>query len=84
MAQHKSAEKRHRQSVKRTARNTAIKSRMRKAVKAARAAMTSNASDKDALLKAAIAQVYRTASKGVVKRATASRYVSRLMLQSAR
>lgn len=79
MAQHKSAEKRNRQSQKRTVRNTALKSRMRTAVKAARDAITNNAPNKAEAVKAAVAEIYGMASKKVLEKATASRYVSRLM-----
>lgn len=79
MAQHVSAEKRNRQSQKRRAKNAALKSRMRTAVKAARAALESQAPDKDAQVKKAVSNVYRAATKGVVAKGTASRYVSRIM-----
>ncbi len=79
MAQHKSAEKRHRQSLKRKARNHSIKARMRKAIREARAAVEANAEDKAARVLKAVAEVNRAASKRVLKSETASRYMSRLM-----
>lgn len=79
MAKHASAVKRNRQSEKRKARNTALRSRMRRAVKKAREAIESNAPDKDALIKQALSVVNRTASKQVMKDSTASRTMSRLM-----
>ena len=83
MAQHKSAEKRNRQNIVRKARNNNIRSRMRTAVKAARAAIASQAENKDALVKKALSEISRAASKNVLKKTTASRYVSRLMRASA-
>jgi small subunit ribosomal protein S20 len=79
VAQHPSAEKRNRQSQLRKARNAATRSRMRTAVKAARTALESKAANKDELLKKAVADINRAASKNVVKKGTASRHVSRLM-----
>lgn len=78
MAQHKSAEKRNRQNQKRNSRNTALRSRMRKAIKAARQAMDSGAADKGDLVAAAIREVQKAGSKNVIKANTVSRYVSRL------
>ena len=53
MAQHKSAEKRNRQNVKRRERNAALKARMRTAVKAAREAISSKGPNKAEVVKAA-------------------------------
>ncbi|MFO0727115.1 MAG: 30S ribosomal protein S20 [Myxococcota bacterium] len=79
MATHKSAEKRNRQSQKKNTRNSRLKSEMRTAVKAARNALASGAKDKDAAVKTAVTEIYRAASKNVLRSGTASRYVSRLM-----
>ncbi|MBI2377126.1 MAG: 30S ribosomal protein S20 [Deltaproteobacteria bacterium] len=79
MAQHKSAEKRHRQSEARRARNTALRSRMKNAVKAARAAITEGRADKAAVVKEAIRIVQHSVSKNIIRSETASRTVSRLM-----
>ncbi len=79
MAQHKSAEKRNRQNVKRRERNAALKARMRTAVKAAREAISSKGPNKAEVVKAAVAEIYGMASKKVLDKSTASRYVSRLM-----
>jgi small subunit ribosomal protein S20 len=76
MAQHKSAEKKARQSKRRASRNTQMKSRMRKAVKRVRA-MT----DKEkgsAELKKTTKLLDQLAAKGVIHRNTASNYKSRL------
>ena len=79
MAQHKSAEKRARQIKKRTAVNRARRSRVRTAVKNLEAAIASG--DKSSALvalKVAQPELDRGVSKGVVKRNTASRKLSRL------
>ncbi len=79
MANHASAKKRHRQNVTRNERNSAVRSRMRKAIKEARAAIASNADDKADRIKNAVREVYHAASKNVIQPGTASRNVSRLM-----
>jgi small subunit ribosomal protein S20 len=79
VAQHKSAEKRNRQSQKRRERNTALTSRMRGAIKDARSAVEAKKGDKDAVVKNAVSEINRAASKNVLTKRTASRYVSRLM-----
>ena len=84
MANIKSAEKANRQRVKRTARNTAQKTAMRTAIKKLRAAIgQKKAKDLPALLKTAVQAIDRAASKGVIKRGTASRSVSRLTVAVA-
>lgn len=84
MAQHKSAEKRHRQNLKRTERNGAIRSRMRKAIRTARAAADNGDENKGSLFDIAIREVNRAASRNILKKRTASRYVSRLTRAAAR
>lgn len=79
MAQHKSAEKRARQIKKRTTVNRARRSRVRTAVKNVENAIASG--DKAsalAALKVAQPELDRGVTKGVVKRNTASRKLSRL------
>jgi small subunit ribosomal protein S20 len=78
VAKHKSAEKRNRQNQVRKTRNAAVRSRMRRAVKLARAAIAEGAANKGELFKNALLEVQRAASKKVLKKETASRYVSRL------
>ncbi len=79
MANIKSAEKANRQRVKRTARNTAQTTAMRTAIKKLRAAIGSKtAKDLGPLLKSAVRAIDQAASKGVIKKGTASRHVSRL------
>jgi small subunit ribosomal protein S20 len=77
----KSSEKANRQRIKRTARNIAHKTAMRTAVKKFRAALgTKDAKSAQAALASAIRAIDQAASRGVVKRGTASRSVSRLTL----
>ena len=76
MANIKSSEKANRQRIKRTARNVAQKTAMRTAIKRLRAAKT--AKDAQALLPNAVRAIDMAASKGVIKKGTASRSVSRL------
>ena len=79
MANHKSALKRNKQNAIRNARNTHIRSTMRTLVKQVREAVT--AGDKDAAsaaLAKAIPYIDKTATKGVIHKATASRKISRL------
>lgn len=82
MASHKSAEKRARQTITRTARNMARLSRVKSAVRSFRkAAAAGTSTDKEALAKAflhATQELRRAASKGVMHKNAASRKVSRL------
>lgn len=78
MANNPSAEKANRQSQKRRIRNRAALSTLRTAVKKARAAIDGKAEDATSLRKEAIAIIDSAVTKGVLKRNTASRYVSRL------
>ncbi len=79
MANHKSALKRHKQSLKRNERNRAARTRIKNVVKAVKAAIV--AKDKDAAA-AALAKATSTldtvASKGVIHWKKAARKVSRL------
>ncbi len=79
MASHKSAEKRARQTERRTAVNSARRSRVRGSIKKVEEAIASG--DKAAAaaaFKAAEPQLARSAQKGVIHSRTASRKVSRL------
>ena len=79
MAHHKSAIKRIKQSVKKTARNRHVSSTLKTYIKRVREAVA--AKDKDAAvaaLKLAIPVIDSTATKGVIHNSTASRNVSRL------
>ena len=79
MANIKSSQKADRQRVTRTARNVAHTTAMRTAVKKLRAALGSKtAKNLGPLLKSAVQAIDKAASKGVIKKGTASRSVSRL------
>ncbi|WP_028578584.1 30S ribosomal protein S20 [Desulfomicrobium escambiense] len=81
MANHKSALKRHRQSLKARERNRMMKTRVKNAMKAVRTAIESQ--DQDAVttaLKAATTVLDKAASKKVVHWRTAARKISRLSL----
>lgn len=82
MANHKSAEKRIRQTEKRTAINRSRISRVRTFVKRVEAAIASG--DKTAAqsaLRVAQPELHRAISKGVMHKNTASRKLSRLALR---
>ena len=81
MANHKQAEKRNRQRIKRRARNLRHLSTMRTFMKRVRKALASGQVDEaKEVMPQAITAIGRAASKGVVHRNTASRYISRLTL----
>jgi len=79
MAQHKSAEKRARQAEKRRARNRAVLSRTRSAVKGVREALAAgDAGAAGQRLREAERALRKAASQGVVPKRRADRSVSRL------
>ena len=79
MAHHKSAEKRIRQTVKRTAVNRSRLSRVKSFVKAAEEALAGGKkAEAEAALRAAEPELQRGVSKGVVHRNAAARKISRL------
>ena len=76
---HPSAEKRHRQNLKRQTRNRLIKTRTRTAAKNALEAISgSDAEAANKALRDAASLLQKAASKGVIKRNTASRKIARL------
>ncbi len=79
MANHKSAEKRNRQRLKRRARNVHRLSTMRTYIKRVRKALAAGEIDsaRDAL-PLALSAIGKASSKGVIHRNTAARYASRL------
>lgn len=83
MANIKSAEKQNRKMIKNRARNRAAMSALRTAIKKARVAVDSSATEAAGLVKAAASIVDKAVSKGILKRKTASRYVSRLATRKA-
>lgn len=79
MPNHKSAEKRVRQTAKRNAVNTSNKSRLRTQIKKLRAALVSG--DKamsQELLNPTISTIDKAVNKGILHKNTAARYKSRL------
>lgn len=78
MANIKSAEKQNRKAIKHRARNRAAMGSLRTAVKAARNAIDSKAANAPDLVKKAVSIIDSAVTKGILKRQTASRYVSRL------
>jgi small subunit ribosomal protein S20 len=82
MANHPSAEKRNRQRIKRSERNSSMTSTVRTAVKKARVALSAGdgAAAKDAVSKAS-QLLARAASKGILHDRTASRTTSRIQTQ---
>jgi small subunit ribosomal protein S20 len=83
MANIKSAEKKNRQMIKNRTRNRAIMSNLRTAVKKARTAVDDKAAEAADLVKEAVRTINQAVSKGVLKKQTASRYVSRLATRRA-
>jgi small subunit ribosomal protein S20 len=81
----KSALKANRQNIKRRAHNRELRSRLRTALKAIRAAL--DATDLDgarAALGKTVSIVDKMATKGIIHRNTAGRYKSRLALRMAK
>ncbi len=79
MANHKSALKRNRQNAVRRARNRANRTKMRNSIKAVDVAIEENSVENaQVALKAAIPMIMKVASKGTIKKETASRKISRL------
>jgi small subunit ribosomal protein S20 len=74
----KSAQKRHRQSLKRRARNLHVRSTVRNAVKKAREAISGKDPKAAEYLKAAERVLKKAASKGVIHSRNADRHVARL------
>jgi small subunit ribosomal protein S20 len=79
----KSAEKQNRKMIRHRARNRAAMASLRTAVKSARNAVDTKAGNAGELVKAAISIVDGAVTKGILKRKTASRYVSRLATRQA-
>jgi len=78
MANHKSAIKRNRQNVRKNQRNKVAKGTLRGAVKKARAAITAGDKAAKELLQTSEKLIAKAASKGIIKKKTASRMISRL------
>lgn len=83
MATHKSAEKRARQSVRRTSRNTKIKSSVKTAEKGLLSSLQAKSKETGDMLKLYTKKIMSAVSKGVMKKSTASRKISRLASRAA-
>jgi small subunit ribosomal protein S20 len=77
-----SAEKQNRKMIKHRARNRAAMAALRTAVKKARTAVDAKAEDAAAVVKQAVSIIDSAVTKGILKRGTASRYVSRLQTRN--
>ena len=79
MANHKSALKRIRQTETRTERNRFYRTRLKNIVKTVRTAIDAgNKEEAEAAFKIANQQIHRFVTKGILKKETAARKVSRL------
>ena len=78
MANIRSAEKQRRQSEKRKVRNRAGKSKLKSALKSARASVTGEAKEVKDVLSRSFSEIDRAAKHGIIKHNTADRYKSRL------
>jgi small subunit ribosomal protein S20 len=85
LAIHPSAIKRHRQSLKRRATNKEVKSRIRTLIRKARQAVASKDQDQISVrLREVSRELGKAVSKGILRRNTASRWLSRLSRSAAR
>ena len=79
MITHYSAIKRHQQSLKKRARNIEVKSKLRTLIKRARQAIEAkNQENATIQIRAVNKELGKAVSKGIIKRNTASRWLSRL------
>lgn len=78
MANHKSSLKRIKQTTVRTERNRAYRTKMRNIIKAV--VQSTNKEEAEANFKAANKELHKMVTKGILKKETASRKVSRLAL----
>jgi small subunit ribosomal protein S20 len=79
MANHKSSIKRIRQTIVRTERNRFYRTRLKNIVKAVRSAIEAgNKEEAQAAFQIANRQIHKFVSKGILKKETAARKVSRL------
>ena len=83
MANIRSAEKQNRKMIKNRARNRAAMAALRTAVKKARTAVDTKTKDASTLVKKAVSIIDGAVTKGILKRNTASRYISRLASRRA-
>ena len=83
MANIASAEKQNRKMIKHRARNRAAMASLRTAVKKARTAVDDRTNEAASLVKEAVSIIDSAVTRGILKRRTASRYVSRLATREA-
>lgn len=83
MANHKSAEKRARQTIKRQARNNATKQGVKTQEKILVKALDTKAKDAPEALKAFVSKIAKAARKGVIKKKTAARKIGRMTARAA-
>lgn len=81
LANHKSSEKRARQTIRKNARNSMQKSIVKTVEKKLMKGIESKSADLNELLKAYVAKAMSAVSKGILKKQTVSRKVSRLSTQ---
>jgi small subunit ribosomal protein S20 len=81
MANHKSSEKRHRQSLKRRDRNRVVRASVRTVFKQAQAALQGKDAKAKELCVAAERAIAKAASKGIISKNTAARKISRLTIR---
>jgi len=79
----RSAQKQNRKMIKNRTRNRAAMAAIRTAVKKARTAVDAKAGEAPGLVKKAVSAIDSAVTKGILKRGTASRYVSRLQTRIA-
>lgn len=80
----KSAKKRVLISEKQNARNRALRSNLRTSLKKADTAISENAADKEALVKATVVTIDKSVSKGILHKNTAARKKSRLLARASK
>ncbi len=65
-------------SAKQQARNKSVKTNLKTVIKEADAAIDAKAADKDAVVLAAVSAIDKARAKGIIKKSTASRKISRM------
>ena len=84
MANIKSQIKRNRQTIKRQARNKAVRSELRTRTKRAVTAIESGAEDSDEAIRLAVKRIDKAAAKGTIHKNQAANRKSRLMKRAAK
>jgi len=79
VATHKSSEKRIRQTVKKTERNRAVRSKVKSAVRNLKeGAAAPQGKNLNELLRLTVKEISKAKSKGIINKFAASRYISRI------